>query len=213
MRICVWLVVAAAVASAAPGEEPGQGPSEPGTSASVVEAVEVPLLERQVAEEMERLRMLEEKLRTISSEAEVARTERAASPATPPPQKADTPALPSEPLAGAEEAFANTLYSLGEWKRASAVYESILKSSPNPDTAAWAKLQIGHCARKTGDYIAAVAAYEQATNMASESCWTKEAAWWCGHLKWSLLLAESMRHDAASAPNPDTTPQAPKAKQ
>jgi len=194
--ILLCLLLTCAAAAGEPAQVANEAPARPG----VLEAADVPLLQKQLDEETERLKMLQEKLRAVAAEPLPAPAREPEKEAKRPSRQERIAAIPAEPCPGAEEDFANALYNLGEYDRARTVYERILKSNPSPDTAAWARLLIGHCARKTGDYMAAVAAYEEAMNASGESPLTAEAAWWCGQLKWFLLLNESMHGQTASPP-------------
>ena len=154
------------------------------------------LLEQQLDQEIQRLKRLEEELRIIKA-------------APPPPKpapaveaKVKPPSLdevPDEPVAGAEEAFADALYVLGKYDQARQVYRHLIQQNPSVDTVGWACLQVGNCARKKKEFMAAIAAYEECMNRFAESPWAKEAAWWSGHLKWMILLKETMRQESAAS--------------
>jgi tetratricopeptide (TPR) repeat protein len=104
--------------------------------------------------------------------------------------------LPEMPVKGTEEAFADTLYRLGRCDKAQKVYQQLTESEgPASKDFAWIQFQLGNCARKTGDYVSAIAAYETVMNASPDAHWAREAAWWSGHLKWLLVWKETMKND------------------
>jgi tetratricopeptide (TPR) repeat protein len=106
--------------------------------------------------------------------------------------------LPESPLPGAEGAYADTLYALGRFEKARKVYQKLAESeAPPSNNFAWAYFQLGNCARKTGDYVSAISAYENVMNAAPDAAWGHEAEWWAGHLKWLLVWNETMKNEGA----------------
>jgi len=156
-------------------------------------------LEKQLQEEMKRLERLQEQLKVIQATPPPA-------PAPPAPRKeAPGPSVqevPEGPVPGAEEAFANTLYALGQYRKARDMYRRLAQEGGSEDRTAWALLQAGHCARRMGDNLAANEAYEECMNRFPKSPWAKEAAWWSGHVKWLTLLREAMGQESG----PPTAP-------
>lgn len=159
---------------------------------------EDPALAKQLKSEIERVQRMAAELKTIESAPLPSDHSVAATPAESkaPPTLED---LPTEPAPGAEESFANALYNLGKYAQARAIYEKLIESKPSPDRRAWARLQVGNCARKTGDMLGAVAAYEQLFNESPASPWAKEAEWWAGQMRWWLIWNETMRSENAGA--------------
>ena len=185
--------------SARAASEPA--PAQPAHEAPVAATAAAPemkptvLIDLQLQEEIGRLKQMEQELQAIESAPLPA-----AEPVAPPP-KAEKPApkpddLPKAPAKGLEEEYANTLYALGECERARAVYRRIVDAKPKTETRAWAKLQIGNCARRTNDLPGAVAAYEDLMNDAPDNPWAKDAAWWASEIKWWMLWNETMKKES-----------------
>ena len=83
-----------------------------------------------------------------------------------------------------------------KYDQAKAIYIEIAESKPTPDRLAWAHMQIGNCARKTGDFLGALAAYRELMNKVPDSSWAEEAAWWTSEIKWWSLWNETMRNES-----------------
>lgn len=152
-------------------------------------------LDGTVTRELERLKKLQEELATIEAAplpSRVATTPKPVeAPAEAPTPKAHVAAdIPSRPVPGAEEEFANMLYAVGKYERARQAYQRIVDASPPPDRRGWALLQIGNCARRAQNYVAALTAYSEAADKAPDTAWATEAAWWTGQVKWRLLWNE-----------------------
>lgn len=98
--------------------------------------------------------------------------------------------IPSEPLPGMEEQYADSAYALGQIEAAKAAYQKLADAEPSKETMAWARMQLGNCDRKMGNFADAITFYEMVANTAPESIWATEAEWWAGHLRWRLLWNE-----------------------
>lgn len=108
--------------------------------------------------------------------------------------------LPPAPAPGSEAEFADALYRLGQYARARDIYKKLGDSKDLPEKkAAWIGFQLGNCARETGDYVAAIAAYENVMNASANDTWAREAEWWSGHLKWRLVWNETMKINAPAS--------------
>lgn len=105
--------------------------------------------------------------------------------------------LPEAPAPGAEEEFANALFALGKYDRALPLYQQIIESSPDPEKKAWARLQLGNCQRRSGDFVGALKTYAELMADSPDSFWAEEAAWWSGQIKWRLLWNETLRPEVA----------------
>ena len=149
-------------------------------------------LEAQVSNESAQLERLKEQLNALESIATP--KPMPGIPAAEPPKSKQKPKpvntvdIPSVPLPGAEEEFADTLFALGEYERARAIYQQIIDDgTPSEKTASWVHMQIGNCARREGDFATALSAYDTVMTGTPESFWAEEAAWWTDQIKWRLL--------------------------
>lgn len=171
---------------------PAEGPSAPADG----EIALVADLNQQLEKELDRLAAMKMELEAL---------EQAPLPAAPVSQVKDAngevidvDALPETPLPGAEGAYADTLYALGSFEKARKVYQKLAESEKPPSNSyAWVNFQLGNCARKTGDYVSAISAYESVMNAAPDAAWRQEAEWWAGHLKWLLVWNETMKNEGA----------------
>jgi tetratricopeptide (TPR) repeat protein len=102
--------------------------------------------------------------------------------------------LPDKAIAGAEEELANTLYELGEFKKALVIYGEIVDSEPDEGRLAWAMLQVGNCARKTGDHMSASKAYDALSAKFPANPWAAEATWWSQQVNWWLRWQAAQRN-------------------
>jgi len=109
--------------------------------------------------------------------------------------------IPEAPAPGAEEEFANALFALGKYDRALAVYQRIIESGPAPEKKAWARLQLGNCQRRSGDFVGALKTYADLMADSPDSFWAEEASWWSGQIKWRLLWNETLRPEVAGRPS------------
>jgi len=165
-------------------------------------------LEAQVNNESAQLERLKEQLdalERISTPNPVSPTPTATPSKSEPKLKpVKTTEIPSVPLPGAEEAFADTLFALGEYERALTVYQQIIDTKPPEKTASWICMQIGNCARRQGDFTAALSAYDTVMTEMPESFWAEEAAWWTDEIKWRLLWKQVLNPEplepASNAP-------------
>ena len=151
-------------------------------------------LHETVRAEMERLKRMHEELEAIESAplpAPAAAAEETPAPAASKSAPKRTAAdVPAKPAPGAEEQYANMLFALGEYERAMPFYRRIAEKGGSPDEVGWALLQLGNCARHSGDHVAALAAYGKALTRAQDTPWAAEASWWTAQVKWRLLWNE-----------------------
>ncbi len=107
--------------------------------------------------------------------------------------------VPAEPAEGADEEMADALFALGEHEKARLLYERIVESKPGESHSAWARFQIGNCARRQDNLLAALKAYEALMNESPENRWSEEAAWWCAQIKWWLVWKdETVKQNAGT---------------
>jgi len=148
-------------------------------------------LEAKVHDESAQLERLKEQLDALESIGAPRPAPAVSAVESPNPKQKPQPAkradIPSAPLSGAEEEFADTLFVLGEYGRARAIYQQIIDNKPSEKTAAWIHVQIGNCARREGDFATALDAYDMVMTETPESFWAEEAAWWTDQIKWRLL--------------------------
>ena len=196
-RILGLIILALSVVWAGAG--PAGEPSPEGEATAPTDMMNQPAneqdLEKQLETETEKLRQLRETLEAIET-APLPEEPKEKPEATESQQDpAEELELPEKPVAGAEEDFANVLFMIGEYKRAKSVYDEMLADAPSADRAAWAALQVGHCARLSGEYMDAVRAYESCMNEYEASPWADEAGWWAGQVKWRLVIQETLRKE------------------
>ena len=95
-------------------------------------------LEARVSDESAQLERLKEQLDALESIS--APKPASATPAFEPPKPKQKPQpvkltdIPSAPLSGAEEEFADTLFALGEYSRARTIYQQIIDNNPSEKT-------------------------------------------------------------------------------
>ncbi len=149
-------------------------------------------LEKELKEETAKLQKMEAELKAVESLP----LPSAAAPVVKAPAvnpAADPKDIPKEPVNGLEEDYANALYAVGKYDLARAVYQKIIESKPKADVLAWARFQVGNCARHSDDFPAAGAAYEALMTASPTSPWADEAAWWSGEVKWRILWDQSTK--------------------
>lgn len=191
----VCLVTPAAAAGGRLTETPGAiRPAEPDKTALE--------LEKEFHGEQERLKKLKAELEVIDNAPLPANAPHSAGKkgvlgsAPRMPKVSD---IPAKAAPGAEEQLADMLYQLGEYKKACAIYESIAKGQVSKDRVAWAMLQVGNCARRMGNHLRAVKAYENLMNTLPEHPWAAEAKWWADQVRWWVLWNESRRKQPQAA--------------
>ena len=149
-------------------------------------------VEKELEQETAKLQKMEAELKAVESLP----LPSAAAPAVKAPVVKPAPdpnAIPKEPVKGLEEEYANALYAMGKYDLARAAYQRIIESKPKADILAWARLQVGNCARRSDDLQAAGAAYEALMNASPTSPWADEATWWAGEIKWWILWGQSTK--------------------
>jgi tetratricopeptide (TPR) repeat protein len=149
-------------------------------------------LEKELEQETSKLQKMEAQLKAV----EALPLPSAAAPVVKVPVVKPAPnpnEIPKEPVKGLEEEYANTLYAMGKYDLARAVYQRIIESTPKADIMAWARLQVANCARHGDDLQAAGAAYEALMNASPTSPWADDAAWWAGEIKWWGLWRQSTK--------------------
>ncbi len=149
-------------------------------------------LEKELEEETAKLQKMEAELKAVESLP----LPSAAAPVVKVPAvnpAADPKEIPKEPVKGLEEEYANALYAMGKYDLARAEYQRIIESKPKADVLAWARFQVGNCARHSDDLPAAGAAYEALMTASPTSPWADEAAWWAGEIKWWILWDQSTK--------------------
>ena len=158
-------------------------------------------LERELKEEMLRLKRLESELQNIeTAPLPVAKPQSMlGGPVVLPQPKPEHKDLPISASPGSEEELANTLFALGEFKKAQIAYEGAVSKDLPEDRIAWAMFQIGNCARRTGDDLGAIKAYEALMNRIPEHPWAIEASWWASQLKWWAIWRQAQRNQGAQA--------------
>jgi len=185
-----WLVLSAGAAV----------PTDAKASAEAT-ATETSRMERSVREAEAKLKRMREELAAIESAPPPPRRAAPTGPDADRPGKTPLPKravkdIPARPIASAEEPFANALYALGKYQRAQAIYRRIAAGANVEEKRAWARFQIGNCARKTNDMVAALAAYDELLAKSPNTLWAQEAAWWSGQVKWRLLWRETTKRKA-----------------
>jgi TolA-binding protein len=198
------------------GEEPAQTvPQEPDQAAPAVAGDVMEVKQDKLRAEKLRLDELRRELETLQNAPLPDQAEGEEAPANTgssggsagklaAPARSDV-SLPSRAVPGAEEQLANTLYDLGEYKKARVLYEAILAAEPPDALRAWAMFQSGNCARKAGNHLAATKSYDELVGQLPESPWAAEAAWWAGEVKWWVLWRET-RRKADERQDHDATP-------
>lgn len=203
ISLALSLCLAPAMAFADDLPPPDEAPADPEQTDVVA-----PAPEDQLAAEIDRVRELTAKLKAIESAPLPTAPELAAAAAAAVPASAPKPPeeiIPTTPVTGAGEEMADALYALGKYKDALALYAKLVESKPKEETAVWALMQSGHCARHLRDYVSAVALFEQIMNEYTTSPWVRDAEWWAAQIKWRLLWDETMRQQgtvATAAPAP-----------
>jgi len=198
------LILIFAASICCPGILAAESEEAPAEAAALHEVVEA---------EMERLERMQEELKTIESAplpTPAPAAEETPEPPAPKPVLKHTAAdVPPKPVPGAEEQYANMLFALGEYERATPVYRRIADNSQNPEKVGWAFLQLGNCARRSGDHVAALAAYANVLSKAQDTTWAAEASWWTAQVKWRLLWNEESIRKLNVPHVPERTGQTP----